>query len=165
MNFNYNVELPFIKCDKNVLISKCKENNIPLEIAIDCIIYKDNDILVLDTNHPFYPDNHKYEEFIDQNQSDIPIPMINSETKPNGGPGTELKKLLKKIGITASPTCSCNARARVMDEKGIEWCENNIDTIIAWLREEAAKRHLPFMDIAGKIIIKKAISNAKKLLT
>ena len=49
-----------------------------------------------------------------------------------------------------------------MDNNGIEWCENNIDTIIGWLKEEATKRKLPFIDMAGRMLVKKAISNAKK---
>ena len=80
----------------------------------------------------------------------------------NKGVGTELKKILNKIGIRSSSTCSCNARAKKMDENGIEWCENNIDIIVGWLREEATKRKLPFIDMGGKILIKKAIKNAKK---
>lgn len=80
---------------------------------------------------------------------------------PTHGPGTELKKLLKKIGITASPDCSCNARARLMDERGIEWCEQNIDEIVGWLREEAGKRGLPFVDMAGRMLVNRAIKNSK----
>lgn len=77
-------------------------------------------------------------------------------------PGQELKKLLKKIGITASPNCSCNQRAKFMDMQGVEWCEDNIDTIVEWLKEEAEKRKLPFIQFAAKILVKKAIYNAKK---
>ena len=53
-------------------------------------------------------------------------------------------------------------RAIVMDNNGIEWRENDIDTIIGWLKEEATKRGLPFIDMAGRILVKKAIKNAKK---
>ena len=81
---------------------------------------------------------------------------------PPSGPGTELKKLLKLIGITASPTCSCNARARTMDGNGCDWCEANVDTIVSWLREEATKRGLPFVDLAGRLLVKRAIRNARK---
>ena len=81
---------------------------------------------------------------------------------PTHGPGTELKKLLSRVGITASPDCSCNARARLMDERGIEWCEANIDEIVGWLREEASKRGLPFVDMAGRMLVKRAIRNARK---
>jgi hypothetical protein len=81
---------------------------------------------------------------------------------PANGPGTELKKLLKLIGITASPTCSCNARARTMDTNGCDWCEANLDEIVGWLREEATKRKLPFVDMAGRVLVRRAIHNARK---
>lgn len=81
---------------------------------------------------------------------------------PGYGPGTELKKLLGKIGIKASENCSCNARAVTMDWHGIEWCETNADKISGWLKEEATKRGLPYMDFAGKAIINMAIKKAKK---
>lgn len=79
------------------------------------------------------------------------------------GPGTELKKLLKRIGITASPNCSCNRRAAEMDARGIEWCEQNVQVIVGWLREEAGKRGLPFVDMAGAAIVKLAIRKAKRI--
>jgi hypothetical protein len=79
-----------------------------------------------------------------------------------GFPGQELKKLLRKIGIVASPNCACNKRAKFMDMQGIQWCEDNIDTIVDWLKEEAEKRRLPFVNIAAKILVKRAISNAKR---
>ena len=77
------------------------------------------------------------------------------------GPGTELKKLLKRIGIISSPTCSCNRRAAEMDARGVEWCEQNIEVIVGWLREEAGKRGLPFVDMAGTALVKLAIRKAK----
>lgn len=81
----------------------------------------------------------------------------------NAGVGTELKKLLAgwPFKIVATPNCSCNARAAEMNKKGIEWCESNIDTIVGWLKEEAQKRGLPFIDIAAKLMVKRAIRNAK----
>ena len=78
------------------------------------------------------------------------------------GPGTELKALLKKIGITASPGCSCNKRAKTMDDMGCDWCEANIDTIDGWLAEEANKRKLPYLSMAGKTLIRLAIRRARK---
>jgi len=91
--------------------------------------------------------------------------FVNEKTgghRISGGPGTELKKLLKRVGITATPNCSCNARARTMDERGCDWCEQNLDEIVGWLREEAAKRGLPFIDMAGRMLIKRAITNARR---
>lgn len=82
--------------------------------------------------------------------------------QPRAGAGTELKLLLKRIGITSAENCSCNRRAAIMDEKGIEWVEQNVPTVVGWLREEAAKRKLPFVDIAGVAIVKIAVKNAKR---
>ena len=78
------------------------------------------------------------------------------------GPGTELKKLLKLVGITATPNCSCNARARTMDANGCEWCEAHLDEIVGWLREESGKRGMPFLDAAGRVLVRRAIRNARK---
>ena len=78
------------------------------------------------------------------------------------GVGTELKKMLAKIGIKSTAHCSCNKRARAMNMRGIDWCEANIDTIVGWLREEAGKRRLPFLDVAGRLLVKRAIRNARK---
>ncbi len=91
---------------------------------------------------------------------------VQRKPKPVGyGPGTELKKMLATIGITAEPGCKCNARAAEMDrmEKAIPgWCEANIDLIVGWLREEATKRGLPFVDAAGTVIVRRAIGNARR---
>jgi hypothetical protein len=87
------------------------------------------------------------------------------QAPPAHGPGTELKKLLSRVGITATPNCSCNARARRMDEeeaKSPGWCEAHLDEIVGWLREEATKRGLPFVDMAGRVLVRRAISNARK---
>ena len=76
--------------------------------------------------------------------------------------GTALKALLATIGITADNNCSCNARAREMDARGCDWCEENIDTIVGWLRDEATKRGLPFLDAAGRMLVRRAIRNARR---
>ena len=82
---------------------------------------------------------------------------------PGEGPGTELKKLLSKIGITPKPGCKCLSRAVEMDIRGCDWCETNVPTIVGWLREEAENRRLPFIDAAGTVLVKRAISNARRL--
>jgi hypothetical protein len=89
---------------------------------------------------------------------------VTSPPPPSSGPGTELKKLLAgwPFRIVAKPTCSCNAKARAMDAGGCDWCEENLDTIVGWLREEAAKRKLFFVDLAGRMLVKRAIRNARK---
>jgi hypothetical protein len=82
---------------------------------------------------------------------------------PNEGPGTELKKLLAKIGITPKAGCKCLARAVEMDIRGCDWCADNVPTIVGWLREEATNRRLPFIDAAGTVLVRRAISNARRL--
>lgn len=79
-----------------------------------------------------------------------------------GGPGTELKKLLAKAGLAASPDCSCNERAAEMDRRGCDWCEENIGTVVGWLREQAHARGLPFIDAVGRMLVRRAIKNARQ---
>jgi hypothetical protein len=78
------------------------------------------------------------------------------------GPGTELKKLLSKVGINAHQNCSCNSRAIQMNLWGPDICEQKIDEIVGWLREEATKRNLPFVNAAGRMLVQRAIKNARK---
>jgi hypothetical protein len=87
--------------------------------------------------------------------------------KPIPGPGAELKKLLAgwPFYLTASPDCACNARADAMDRRELDapgWCEANIDTIVGWLREQAQARGLPFLDVAGRLLVRRAIANARR---
>ena len=37
-----------------------------------------------------------------------------------------------------------------------------MDEIVTWLREEATKRKLPFLDIAGRMLVRRAICNARR---
>jgi len=80
-------------------------------------------------------------------------------------PGTELKKILALIGIVATDSCPCNDRAAEMDRREQEtpgWCDANLDTIVGWLREQAEARGLPFLDIAGRLLVRRAIRNARR---
>lgn len=98
------------------------------------------------------------------NQPLVPQPPAQTlEDFPNG-PGTILSKMLSKIGINSTPNCSCRRRAMEMNNRGPEWCAENIDTIVGWLREESEKRKLPFVDFAGKLLIQRAIKVSKKNL-
>lgn len=92
-----------------------------------------------------------------------PPPPQTLEDSPNG-PGTILSKMLSKIGIKSTPNCSCRRRAVEMNNRGPDWCAENIDTIVGWLREEAEKRKLPFVDLAGKLLIQRAIKVSRKAL-
>jgi hypothetical protein len=85
------------------------------------------------------------------------------EEHPNY-PGTILSKMIKSVGIQMTDSCSCKRHALEMNEKGNDWCEQNIDTVVGWLREEAQRRGLPFMDALGKLLVWRAIKKSRKLL-
>ena len=85
------------------------------------------------------------------------------EENPNG-PGSILTNMIKSIGIKSSSSCSCRRHALEMNDNGPEWCEQNISTIVSWLREESKKRGLPFVDAVGKMMVNRAIAKSKKLL-
>ena len=77
--------------------------------------------------------------------------------------GTALKSLLASLGMSAEEKgCQCKSRAAHMDAAGCDWCEANLDTIVGWLREEAQRRGLPFIDAAGRMLICRAIRNARR---
>lgn len=127
-----------IRCLRHHLEARCRERGYTLDEVRQCIVSEYGDEITVDETHRAYPREKK------------------------SGPGTELKKLLANVGIHAMPNCECNARARTMDANGCEWCEANIDQIVGWLREEAAKRGLPFVNTAGRMLVRQAISNARK---
>jgi len=83
---------------------------------------------------------------------------------PAGGPGTELSRLLKRFGISPTPTCACRAKAAQMDAWGCDECERpeRIDEVVAVMRAEAAARGLPFVDAAGRMLVRRAIANARR---
>lgn len=83
-------------------------------------------------------------------------------SRPPGGPGTELKRLLESLGIQPTGSCACDARAALMDDRGPEWCRENMDTIVSWLREEAERRGMPFVEFAVCQLIKLAILRAER---
>lgn len=96
-----------------------------------------------------------------RNNGDKRILYNNKNDNIQIGVGTELTKLLSRIGITYSANCPCKDRALYMDKMGIKWCEDNIDIIVAWLSEEAERRKLPFYRTVAKLLVKRAIRKAK----
>jgi len=109
------------------------------------------------------------EQKIESMLGDDPASYIRSlypktlEEHPNH-PGTVLSKMIKSVGIQMTDSCSCKRHALEMNEKGNDWCDQNIDTIVGWLRDEAKRRNLPFMDALGKILVGRAIKKSRKLL-
>lgn len=129
-------------------VALCKSRGYTLEAVQPCIISSDGHLVTVDETHASYP--HKR-----------PV-AASAPPPPQAGPGTELKKLLRLIGIKATPTCPCNARARQMDVWGPDECEKRLDEIVAWLEEEAGKRRLPFVRAVAATVVKSAIRKARK---
>lgn len=128
-----------ITCHKSRLEQRCRERGYSIQEVMPCVVNARGDIYTIDTEHEAYP------------------------SKRTGGPGTELSKILSSIGINPKERgCSCKSRAKKMDKEGIAWCEENIETIVTWLQEEAARRRLPFLRAAGKLLVKKAIRNSRR---
>lgn len=86
--------------------------------------------------------------------------LITPQQETTGGPGTQLRRLLASIGIhPRGEACKCNERAREMDERGPEWCTENMDSILDWLEEEAHKRPLTGF-LFSRMIAKRAVQLA-----
>lgn len=85
------------------------------------------------------------------------------EENPNG-PGTILAGMISAIGIKSTPTCSCRRHAIEMNEKGPDWCEANMSTILSWLKEESGKRSLPFVETVASLMVQRAINKSRRLL-
>lgn len=127
------------------------ERGYALDFIQPCFIRKlDDGLWEVDVESPHYP---KARDTVD---------AIAVAAPPAHGPGTELKKLLQWIGITSSPTCSCNARARQMDEWGPDECEKRLPEIVGWLEEQAKARKLPFVRFGAEQAVKLAIRRARK---
>lgn len=80
---------------------------------------------------------------------------------PDVGPGAELKALLAKIGITASPTCQCNSMATRMNQWGAESLDH-IEEIVDVMQQSAKDRGLPFLRTVGRQLVKLAVRRWKK---
>ena len=148
-----------ISGNAKLFAARCSQRGYTLDEVRACIVSQDGDQITVDETHPAYPREPK-PGFVPPQAMAAPQPPATTH-----GPGVELKKLLKLIGITATPNCSCNARARKMDEEEAKepgWCTAHLDEIVGWLREEATKRSLPFLDAAGRVLVRRAISNARK---
>lgn len=83
------------------------------------------------------------------------------------GPGTILKLLLAKCGITPGGGCKCNATARQMDREGVAWCEAHFEEIVAVMTEEANRRNwlrfVPFKALGAEGLVRTAILNCNPL--
>jgi hypothetical protein len=145
-----------IQCHRAFLEYRCRERGYTLDEVMPCVVSQDGNQWTIDVDHPAYP-RHPKPSFVPP-QPDSPPPL------PTAGPGTELSKLLKRFGIEPTPTCQCRAKAMQMDAWGPDECEKpeRIEEVVAVMREEAKARGLPFLDAAGRLLVKRAIRNARR---
>ena len=145
-----------ITCHKHHLYARFRERGYTLNEVMPCVVAKDGDQWTIDPNHPAYP--------LKPRPKRTPPPPLGE------GPGTELKALLKDwLGIESSPTCRCNAMARKMNAKGIEWSlgPEGMAEILAAMQAEHAKRkqagqtRLPWTDFGARKLVELACSRAK----
>lgn len=130
-----------VTCHRRHLEARCKQRGYRLEDVMECVVHQDGDLWAIDINHPKYP---------------------REKVNPAGGPGTELTKILRTIGLGYLEGCKCKKRARQMDEWGPEGCEKNLATIVGWLEEEAKNRKLPFIRWGARTLVLVAIRRARK---
>lgn len=81
------------------------------------------------------------------------------------GVGCHLKRLLARTLLLGQGTCGydeCDAHAATMDRNGPDWCAENIDTIVGWMRVEAKKRRLPFSVRGAQLLVRVAIRDARR---
>lgn len=140
------------------LAELCISENYRFEDAYESVVERDasQDILTMDTNHKKFP--HRLLEVARRRQQGKPSTTAEIVRSFGEGPGTELKIILQRyLGITTNHACTCNKRAKEMNEKGVDWCEANKSRIVGWLSEEAEKRNLPFMRSVASSLVSLAI--------
>jgi hypothetical protein len=136
-----------ISCHVSYLLARCRERGYTMAEVMPCVISTNGDQVTVDETHEAYPRAK---------------PAAGGVSCARcGGAGTELKKMLGRIGIRSTPSCKCNARAREMDARGVAWCADNLETVVGWLREESERRKLPFLAPAARLLVRRAIKNAR----
>lgn len=73
------------------------------------------------------------------------------------GPGTELTKLLSWF-VHDSQCSNCADKAKIMDEKGPDWVEQEIETVTRWVVDNAQRQWV------SRLIPESITSAAAKLL-
>jgi len=73
-----------------------------------------------------------------------------------------MKKMLARVGITATESCQCNAHAAQMDAWGPDECVKRKPEIIGWLREEASSRGFPFIELIASRLIDLAVRASRE---
>lgn len=148
-----------ITCQRHHLEARCRERGYTLDEVRACIVSEDGNVIVVDESHPAYPARR-------------PGEPQRAARPPAAGPGTELKAMLAGFPfyLKTTPSCPCSKRAKAMDEREKNspgWCEENMATIVGWLKEEHGRQKLlvPFVPAAVEQLVRIAIRRARKKAT
>jgi hypothetical protein len=49
-----------------------------------------------------------------------------------------------------------------MNNNGLAWCEENMTTLLLWLKDEASNRKLIFLTLPAKIVVQRALKIARR---
>ena len=146
------------------LQDRAKQRGYRYDEVTPCITQVQDGLILVDVDHPAYPLHPKpgFEEKAIAALHAEAAAKAASLARDRGviGAGTELKGLLRMVGITSSPSCSCNAKAEDMDANGLRWCLWNVRTVVGWLKEEAVKRQLPFSSLGAGALVYAAVACA-----
>lgn len=144
-----------ITCNRSFLEIRCLQRGYTLDEVMRCVVSQNGDEWTINIDHPAFPLHPK--------PGYVPPPPGPPPITPRG-PGTELSTLLKRFGIEPTPTCACRAKANEMDAWGCDECSKpeRIEEVLAVMREEAKVRGLPFLDVAGRMLVRRAIANARR---
>lgn len=87
-------------------------------------------------------------------------PRPDQPPAPADGPGTELKKILEARGFKILSNCKCRERVDEMNRRGVEWCRQNREKIMGWLREECERRGIPFWKWPARACLELALARS-----
>jgi len=145
-----------VPCTRQQFETRCNQFGYPVAKAMACVTSCAGDLWLIDPNHPEFPKCPR--------AGFVPREFESLGIFDFCAPGTELSKLLKRFGIEPTPTCACRAKAAEMDAWGCDECSKpeRIEEVVAVMREEAKARGLPFLDAVGRMLVRRAIHNARK---
>ena len=138
---------------ERALLSLAKRRGYEEAFVLACVVDKRGSEWLVDKDHPAFPHPRG-------------ITVVDDRKDATCKAGSALKQILGgwPFRITATGTCPCLAYAAQMDGWGCDECERRIEEIVAHLREQAFARGLPFLDAAGRLLVRRAIKNARKSL-
>lgn len=82
--------------------------------------------------------------------------------------GSALKDALKVLGFIDTTNCKCANYTKEMNANGPDWCRENIDTIVSWLKEsydamsEERRKVMPFDPEMVSLLVVTVIDQAEE---